>query len=80
MSETEAVKETRRWRREVHEQTRSLTAPERRAREDELLRVVRGAGVEFEDVIEVDTEATYTQTPAARADSIGGSTCPEADE
>ncbi len=73
MSETEAVKETRRWRREVYEQTRSLTAPQRRAREDELLRVVRGAGVEFEDVIEVDTEATYTQTPAARADSIGRS-------
>jgi hypothetical protein len=76
MSETEAVKETRRWRREVYEQIRGLTAPQRRAREEELVRDVRGAGVEFEHVIETDTEAPHAQTPPARADSIGESSCP----
>ena len=75
MSETEAVKEARRWRREVYEQTRGLTAPQRRAREDELLRAVRKAGVEFEDVIEADTAATRTQARAIRDDPIGGSGC-----
>lgn len=56
MSETEAVKEARRWRREVYEQTRNLTVAQRRAREDELLRAVREAGVEFEDVFETGTD------------------------
>ncbi len=68
MSETEAVKEARRWRREVYEQTHDLTAPQRRAREDQLLRTVREAGVEFEDVIDTDTDATYTRTSAAADD------------
>ena len=68
MSETEAVKETRRWRREVYEQTHDLTAPQRRAREDQLLRTVREAGVEFEDVIDTDTDATPTRTSAAPGD------------
>ena len=72
MSETEAVKEARRWRREVYEQTRGLTAPQRRAREDGLLRAAAEAGVEFEDVIEADTAATHTQPRAASGDSIGG--------
>ncbi len=72
MSETEAVKETRRWRREVYEQTRNLTAPQRRAREDELLRTVRKAGVEFEDVIETDTEAIHTRPGAGRGGSGSG--------
>ena len=65
MSETEAVKETRRWRREVYEQTHHLTAPQRRAREDQLLRTVREAGVEFEDVIDTDTDTAHTRTSAA---------------
>ena len=65
MSETEAVKETRRWRREVYEQTHDLTAPQRRAREEQLLRSVREAGVEFEDVIDKDTDAAHTGTSAA---------------
>ncbi len=68
MSETEAVKETHRWRREVFEQTHDLTAPQRRAREDQLLRTVREAGVEFEDVIDTDTDATHTRTSAAAGD------------
>ncbi len=68
MSETEGVKETRRWRREVYEQTHNLTAPQRRAREDQLLRTVREAGVEFEDVIDTDTDATQTRTGAAAGD------------
>ena len=64
MSETEAVKEARRWRREVYEQTRNLTAAQRRAREDELLRAVREAGVEFEDVLDTGTEpARETLSP-----------------
>lgn len=57
MSETEAVKETRRWRREVYEHTRNLTPPQRRAREEELLRTAREQGVQFEDVIDTDTDA-----------------------
>ncbi len=65
MSETEAVKETRRWRREVYEQTHDLTAPQRRAREEQLLRSVREAGVEFEDVIDTDTDTAHTRTSAA---------------
>ena len=73
MSETEAVKETRRWRREVHEQTRNLTAPQRRAREEELLRTVREAGVEFEDVIDTDTEAPHTRTSGGPGSSVGRS-------
>lgn len=73
MSETEAVKDTRRWRRDVYEQTRNLTAPERRAREDELLRSAGEAGVEFEDVIEADTAATHPRPRATRGDSIDGS-------
>ncbi len=68
MSETEAVKETRRWRRDVYEQTHDLTAPQRRAREDQLLRTVREAGVEFEDVIDTDTDPTQTRTSAAPGD------------
>ncbi len=72
MSETEAVKETRRWRREVYEQTRKLTAPQRRAREDELLRAAGKAGVEFADVVDTETEATQTRANAATRDSIGG--------
>ena len=64
MSETEAVKETRRWRREVYEQTHDLTAPQRRDREEQLLRSVREAGVEFADVIDTDTDATHTGTGA----------------
>ncbi len=64
MSETEAVKEARRWRREVYEQTRNLTAAQRRAREDELLRAVREAGVEFDDVLDTGTEpARETLSP-----------------
>ena len=70
MSETEAVKETRRWRREVYEQTHDLTAPQRRAREDQLLHTVREAGVEFEDVIDTDTDATHTRTRAARKEGL----------
>ncbi len=70
MTETEAVKETRRWRREVYEQTRDLTAPQRRVREEQLLRSVREAGVEFEDVIEPDTAGTHTQPRPARGDAI----------
>jgi len=54
MSETEAVKEARRWRREVYEQRRNLTPPERRAREEELVRAARQAGVEFVEVIDAD--------------------------
>jgi len=74
MSETEAVKETRRWRRKVYEQTRNMTASQRRAREDELLRAVGEAGVEFEHVIDTDTEDTHTRTGAATGASAGGST------
>lgn len=65
MSETEAVKETRRWRREVYEQTHDLTAPQRRAREDQLLRTVREGGVEFQDVIDANTDVTHTRSSAA---------------
>lgn len=72
MSETEAVKETRRWRREVYEQTLNLTAPERREREDELLRGASEAGVEFEEVIETDTEATHMR-PSSGMGGSGGS-------
>ncbi len=72
MSETEAVKETRRWRHEVYEQTRDLTAGERRAREDELLRAAREAGVEFEDVFDTDTEPARIRTRSATGDSTGG--------
>ena len=75
MSETEAVKETRRWRREVFEQTRNLTAPQRRAREDELLRAAGEAGVGFEEVIETDTEATHMRPSAGGGGLIGGSSC-----
>ena len=62
MNETEAVKEKRRWRREAYQQTRNLTSPERRAREDELLRAAREAGVQFEDVMDADTESTAART------------------
>lgn len=61
MSETEAVKETRRWRREVYEQTRSLTPAQRRARDEELLRTARDRGAQFEDVIDADTGASRTR-------------------
>ncbi|MCK4342558.1 MAG: hypothetical protein KAY37_12635 [Phycisphaerae bacterium] len=60
MSETEAVKEARRWRREVYDQRRSLKPPERRAREEELLRAAREAGVEFEEVIDADVAPSRT--------------------
>ena len=60
MSETEAVKEARRWRREVYEQRRKLAPPQRRAREEELLRAAREAGVEFEDVIDADAVPSRT--------------------
>lgn len=73
MSETEAVREARAWRREVHEQTRNLTVPQRRVREDELLRAARAAGVEFEDVLDADAEATPMRTRAATGDSTSGS-------
>lgn len=63
MSETEGVKETRSWRRIVYEQTRDLTAPQRRAREDQLLRAAREAGVEFENVIDAETEACRPPSP-----------------
>lgn len=63
MSETEAVKEARQWRREVYEQTRALNASQRRARENELLRAVREAGVEFEDIIDVEAEAARRAHP-----------------
>ena len=68
MSETEGVRETRRWRRQVYEQTHELTPAQRRAREDELLKTVREAGVEFEDVIDTDTDATQAGTGAAAGD------------
>ena len=73
MSETETVKETRRWRREVYEQTHNLTAPQRRAREDQLLRAAREAGVEFEEVIDTETEAGHARPSTATGDSTGGS-------
>ncbi|MEE9293629.1 MAG: hypothetical protein V3W34_01515 [Phycisphaerae bacterium] len=72
MNETEAVREARRWRREVYEQTHDLSAPQRRAREDELLRTVREAGVEFEEIIDTDTEATQTRTSPTTGRSKGG--------
>lgn len=75
MSETEAVKETRRWRRDVYEETRKLTGPQRRTREDELLRAIGQAGVEFEDVIDTEAEPTHTRASGATRDSIGGSGC-----
>ncbi len=51
MNETEAVKETRRWRRQVYEQTKDLSPEQRLAREEEVIRQAREAGVEFEDVM-----------------------------
>jgi hypothetical protein len=75
MSETEAVKETRQWRREVYEQTHNLTAPQWRAREDELLRTARQAGVEFEEIFDTDSEATPSRTGAAPGTSQGGAGC-----
>ena len=60
MNETEAVKEARRWRREVYDRTRNLTPPQRRAREDDLLRAAREAGVEFEEVIDADAVPSRT--------------------
>ena len=73
MSETEAVREARRWRREVYEQTRNLTPAQRRAREDELLHAVRAAGVEFEDVFDADTEAAHLRSHATTGGAAGGS-------
>ena len=73
MSETETVKEARRWHQQVYEQTHNLTAAQRRAREDELLRAAREAGVEFENVIDTDTEPAPTQSSGAPGSSTSGS-------
>jgi hypothetical protein len=51
MSDTEAVKATRRWRKEVYEARKDLSPAERLAREEEIIRQVREAGVRFRRVV-----------------------------
>ena len=60
MNDTPAVQETRRWRAEVDEQTRNLTPDELRAREDELLRQAKRAGVEFEAIVDAPPKPAAT--------------------
>jgi len=57
MSDTQAVKETREWRKRVYEQTRNLSTDELRAHEEEVLRLAKSAGVDFEAVRPLEERA-----------------------
>ncbi len=50
MSDTQAVKETREWRKRVYEQTRNLSIEGLSDREEEILRLAKSAGIVFETV------------------------------